>query len=119
GGAGLAAALAGPATWAALTVEERDTVLGRAALVERDAPAFLAFDPQLDAAVGARLVCTVGDRSPVLRQRVAAAVAARTGAPVVTVRGCGHLPQFDAPQAFADTILAPVGPPAILERTRP
>ncbi|MCW3014102.1 MAG: Alpha/beta hydrolase family protein, partial [Solirubrobacterales bacterium] len=68
--------------------------------------AFLAFDPRLDPAVGARLVCTVGARSAPLRHRVAAALADRTGAAVITVPGCAHLPQYDAPHAFADTIRA-------------
>lgn len=106
GGAGLVRALAGARTWDALGPGERAAVLARAALVERDAPAFLAFDPRLDEAVGERLVCTVGALSPPLRHEVAAALAARTGARVLTVPGCGHLPQFDAPRAFADTILA-------------
>ncbi|XAY05081.1 hypothetical protein DSM112329_01924 [Paraconexibacter sp. AEG42_29] len=106
GGAGLARALAGPGTWAALDAPVRDAVLARATLIERDAPAFLAFDPQLGPAVGERLVCTVGALSPPLRHRVAAALAHRTGAPVITVPGCAHLPQYDAPRTFADTIRA-------------
>lgn len=106
GGAGLARALAGPATWAALDTPARDAVLARADLIERDAPAFLAFDPQPDRTVGERLVCTVGALSPPLRQRVAAALAECTGAPVLTVPDCAHLPQYDAPIVFADTIRA-------------
>lgn len=118
GGAELARALAGPATWADLPAEVRTTVEARAALIEGDAPAFLAFDPQLDPAVGPRLLCTVGARSPLLRHRVATALAARTGASIHTVEGCGHLPQFDAPLAFADTIRA-LGAPVPLQESIP
>jgi pimeloyl-ACP methyl ester carboxylesterase len=112
GGAGLARALAGPETWAALTAAERDAVLARAGLIERDAPAVLAFDPGLGPEVGPRLVCTVGDRSAPLRHEVAAALAHVTGARVVPVPGCGHLPQYDAPDVFARTILAAATPAA-------
>lgn len=117
GGAGLARALAGPQTWAALDPATRTAVRARAALIERDAPAFLAFDPRLAAHVGDRLVCTVGARSEPLRHRVAAALSSSTGAPVLTVPGCGHLPQFDAPAAFADTILALAAPVPLQEQT--
>jgi pimeloyl-ACP methyl ester carboxylesterase len=119
GGGALARALAGPDTWAALSDEERDDVLTLAALIERDAPAFLAFDPRLDRAVGERLVCTVGALSSPLRHRVAAALAERTGAPVLTVPGCAHLPQYDAPDAFADTIRALAAPAALQETASP
>lgn len=118
GGGALARALAGAGTWTTLPHEVRDAVLALAPLIERDAPAFLAFDPALDDTVGERLVCTVGDRSPELRHRVAAALAARTGAPVLTIPGCAHLPQFDAPVAFADTIRA-LGAPAPLQESTP
>jgi pimeloyl-ACP methyl ester carboxylesterase len=50
-------------------------------------------------------VCSVGERSSELRFTVARRLAARTGAPLAVVPGCGHLPQLDAPEAFARLIL--------------
>jgi pimeloyl-ACP methyl ester carboxylesterase len=75
-------------------------------MVEADAAAFLAFEPQFARGPSRPpLVCSVGERSSALRFTVAERLAARTGAPVALVPGCGHLPQFDAPEAFAELIL--------------
>jgi pimeloyl-ACP methyl ester carboxylesterase len=107
GGAGLLRALAGPTTWARLPADVVRELDASHALVEQDARAFLAFEPAL---ATAPLVCSVGEHSSPLRFEVARRLAARTGAPVSVVEGCGHLPQLDAPQAFARLILdhAPV-----------
>jgi pimeloyl-ACP methyl ester carboxylesterase len=110
GGAGLMRALAGPATWAGLTADAIRELDAIHELVEQDARAFLTFEPALGPAP---LVFSVGDRSSPLRFEVARRLAARTGAPVTVVQDCGHLPQLDAPQAFARLILdhARVGVP--------
>jgi 3-oxoadipate enol-lactonase len=105
GGIELLRVLAGAETWAKLTasVSALDTSPG---LVEADASAFLAFEPELPPdGAGCPLVCSVGERSSALRFTVARELAARTGARVAVVPGCGHLPQLDAPEAFARLIL--------------
>jgi len=54
---------------------------------------------------GVPLVCSVGERSHQVRRDVATRLSAQTGGLVEVLPGCGHLPQFDAPEAFADLIL--------------
>lgn len=106
GGGSLARVLAGERTWQALPAPLITALDESAPLIEQDARAFLAFEPLLPPpGTGVALVCSVGDRSHPLRREVAARLSARTGAPVVLIADCGHLPQFDAPAAFAQLIL--------------
>lgn len=106
GGSELLRVLAGAETWATLSPATVSALEASAGLVEADAAAFLAFEPDLGPAPSPPpLVCSVGERSNALRYDVAERLAARTGAPVVIVPGCGHLPQLDAPDAFAELIL--------------
>ena len=106
GGRALLRVLAGAETWCALTAGVTSALDASAALVEADAAAFLAFEPPLSAGPArAPLVCSVGERSSELRFTVAERLAARTGAAVAIVPGCGHLPQLDAPAAFGQLIL--------------
>jgi pimeloyl-ACP methyl ester carboxylesterase len=106
GGSELLRVLAGAETWHKLPADVVSALEANPGLVEADAAAFLAFEPPL-ASAGLRLplVCSVGERSSALRFTVARRLAARTGAPVVVVPACGHLPQLDAPAAFAQLIL--------------
>jgi pimeloyl-ACP methyl ester carboxylesterase len=114
GGAdGLVRFLAGEPTWSGLPGAVREWLAAHPRLIEADARAFARYEPDLpggaaDAAppVGPLpLVCSVGERSGAARRLVADRLAALTGAPVVVVPGCGHLPQFDAPRAFAEAIV--------------
>lgn len=106
GGLALQQALAGPVTWEALAPRERSAAVERAALVERDAPAFLAWEPPLARTpVAAPVVCTVGDRSAPVRHDIARRLGGLLGAPIDRLEGCGHLAQLDAPRPFADAIL--------------
>jgi pimeloyl-ACP methyl ester carboxylesterase len=106
GGFELLRVLAGGETWGKLPGALAATLAATPALVEADANAFLAFEPQLlPYEPRPPLVCSVGERSGALRFTVARRLAARTGAPIAVVPGCGHLPQLDAPEAFATLIL--------------
>ncbi|MTD46638.1 alpha/beta fold hydrolase [Conexibacter sp. W3-3-2] len=105
GGLGLVRALAGATTWEALDEERRAAVSARAALVERDAPAFLAWEPPLGRTLlAAPVVCTVGDRSPPLRHDIARRLGHLLDAPVEVLPDCGHLAQLDAPATFAAAV---------------
>jgi 3-oxoadipate enol-lactonase len=104
GGGELLRVLAGAETWGHLAPETVAALEASSELVEADAGAFLAFEPHL-ATAAAPLLCSVGERSSALRYTVAERLAARTGAPLAIVPGCGHLPQLDAPAAFAELIL--------------
>jgi pimeloyl-ACP methyl ester carboxylesterase len=106
GGGQLLRALAGSETWDRLSATAVAALDASSGLVEADAAAFLAFEPRLTARAGhAPLVCSVGEHSSELRYTVADRLAARTGAPMAVVPGCRHLPQLDAPAAFAELIL--------------
>jgi pimeloyl-ACP methyl ester carboxylesterase len=106
GGRGLVRTLAGDETWHALPAEMVTSVEANERLIERDARAFVAFEPPLPPTGAVNpLVCSVGERSDSVRRDVATRLSARTGGLVKVLAGCGHLPQFDAPEAFADLIL--------------
>jgi pimeloyl-ACP methyl ester carboxylesterase len=109
GGRELVRVLAGPRTWQSLPAALIAAVTGRAELIESDARAFLAFEPSPGG--GARLITSVGSRSDPLRSAVAQRLAGAFGASVEVIPECGHLPQFDAPQAFAELILDHVRSP--------
>ena len=128
GGGELLRVLAGEETWAALPAATVAALDASSGLVEADAAAFMVFEPHLayaaphlacaaphlaSGAPGASaagpplppLVCSVGERSSPMRFAVAERLSAQTGAPLAVVPGCGHLPQLDAPGAFAELIL--------------
>jgi pimeloyl-ACP methyl ester carboxylesterase len=106
GGCGLARFLAGEETWAALPPPLLGWLADNTALIEADAAAFARYEPAFPVAGAVvPLVCSLGGRSSPARAQVAEQLAARTGAPIVSVRDCGHLPQFDAPDAFVEVIV--------------
>jgi len=106
GGSELVRVLAGTETWGRLPDAVVTALDASPGLVEADARAFLAFEPDLPPAPAVcPLVCSVGERSSALRFEIAELLAARTGARMVVVPGCGHLPQLDAPAAFARLII--------------
>ena len=106
GGVGLARMLAGERTWAGLSAHQRALVGARAGLIEADAGAFMRFEPDPASLTrGPPLVCTVGAHSDALRWAVAERLASASGAPLLVIDGCGHLPQLDAPAAFAAAIV--------------
>ena len=98
--------LAGAETWSKLPSDVSSALDANPGLVEADARAFLAFEPLLPSVCHPLpLVCSVGEHSSALRFTVARRLTARTQAPVAVVSGCNHLPQLDAPEAFAQLIL--------------
>ncbi len=110
GGRALVRALAGPQTWARLTTDQTAQLDARAELVEADARAYVAWDPDLrDIAAAAPVTTTVGERSTLLPHAAARRLHERTGAQVLVLPGCGHLAQLDAPVAWAAIIAAVAG----------
>lgn len=106
GGRSLVRTLAGEQTWDALPAEVVTALEENERLIERDARAFVEFEPRLaPTGASAPLVCSVGERSSSVRRDVAKRLSESTGGLVRVLAGCGHLPQFDAPEAFADLIL--------------
>jgi pimeloyl-ACP methyl ester carboxylesterase len=103
--------LVGPDTWARLTDDQRARVAADAWVVRAEVPGFLAFAPDpadlaglAPLAATGRLAATLGERSPAARVQAAEVLRAHTGAPVHLVPGAGHLPQIDAPDAFARVV---------------
>lgn len=106
GGRSLVRTLAGEQTWDALPAEIVVTLEENERLIERDARAFVEFEPLFAPdGLSVPLVCSVGERSRQVRRDVATRLSAQTGGLVKVLPGCGHLPQFDVPDAFADLIL--------------
>lgn len=106
GGRRLVRVLAGSETWGSMGLATVAALDDSESLIEADARAFLEFEPRIPAP-GSRipLVCSLGERSSATRRQVAERLADRTGAPIAIVPRCGHLPQLDAPEAFAELIL--------------
>jgi pimeloyl-ACP methyl ester carboxylesterase len=106
GGGALARFLAGERTWGRLPEAIVSRVAASESLIEADALAFARYEPEFPSAdVRVPLVCSLGEHSGRARVQVAASLSARTGAPVMVVPGCGHLPQLDAPEQFAELIV--------------
>lgn len=107
------AGLVGPATWAALEPAERDAVPGRTATIAAEIPHFLGFAPTADALAGLRrhpLWSSVGERSPAGRREAHDVLVALAGATALEVPDAGHLPQVDAPAAFARALRRVLAP---------
>ncbi len=105
--------LAGEATWARLPASERDAVTERSALVAEEARAFAEVAPTATDLARLRPVTgvttTVGAASGPERRSAATVLASLARVPVASVPGAGHLPQVDAPAAFAAVALAALG----------
>lgn len=108
--------LVGEATWAQLDPEARATTVRRPDLVDAEARAFAAVAPTPGDLAAVRLagglVTSVGEGSGPERHRAAAALARLSGCRVEVVAGAGHLAHVDAPDAFADAVLAAEPAPA-------
>ena len=98
------AALVGPAGWDALGPDGRALVTQRASLIADEVPTFAAFEADEVPDETVRVVITVGERSPVARHEAAARAADLLHGHVVVMPGVGHLPQVEAPGAFAEII---------------
>lgn len=101
------AGLVGVGAWQRLTGERRaEAIVAHADLLAEITP-FVEWEPD-DAEVAAlrrhRILTTVGERSGRARLRAAAAAHRRLGAAVDVLPGAGHLVQFEAPAAFAESI---------------
>ena len=106
GGRQLARFLAGERTWRSLDPDTLAALTRSQQLIEADALAFAAYEPALPPpAARLPLVCSLGERSGATRRQVAERLSRRTGAPIELVPDCGHLPQLEAPEAFAELIL--------------
>jgi pimeloyl-ACP methyl ester carboxylesterase len=98
------AGLVGPASWEALGVVGRALVVERARMVGAEVPNFAAFEAPGVAIPDVPVVITVGERSPAPRQEAAERAAELLGGRVEVIARIGHLPQIEAPQAFAELI---------------
>ncbi len=98
------AGLVGPQSWDALGVDGRESVITRAALVGAEVPNFANFEAPRVTDDGVRVVISVGERSPAPRHDAAERAAELLRGRVVVIPGIGHLPQCEAPEAFAELI---------------
>jgi pimeloyl-ACP methyl ester carboxylesterase len=98
------AGLIGPEGWDAIGRSGRDAVATRAKVIADDVPRFAAFDATALPAATARVTITVGERSPAARHSAAAVAAELMCGDVLVVPGVGHLPQVEAPEAFAELL---------------
>ncbi len=97
--------LAGEHGWEALGIHGRAAVATRADVIGAEAPRFAAFEAGPAPDDGAvDVVITVGERSPAMRHEAAALTAALLHGRVVVIPGVGHLPQVEAPEAYAEFI---------------
>lgn len=64
---------------------------------------FRSFEPVAPDVASGRVVTSVGERSPAIRHRVAAALTSY-GVEAVTVPGAGHFAPWDAPETFASAV---------------
>ena len=97
--------LVGSECWGALGPDGRAAVERRVDLIQQEVPEFASFvapDGERDAAV--RVIITVGEQSPVLRHDSAAVAAELMHGEVLVIPGVGHLPQVQAPDAYAEII---------------
>ena len=99
--------LVGPDGWRMLGLEGRAAVEARSALIACEVPRFARFEPRPVPPDGAvRVVITVGERSPAVRHDAARRAAKLWHGSVHVIPGVGHLPQVEAPTAFAELIEA-------------
>ncbi|OAA25187.1 Alpha/beta hydrolase family protein [Frankia sp. EI5c] len=70
-------------------------------MVRRDLAMFLGFEPGPPPAGAPPVLITVGELSPPVRHRAAAALGERFGLAVEVLPGCGHAAHLDAPERFA------------------
>ena len=99
--------LVGPDGWRMLGPEGRAAVEARSALIACEVPRFARFEPRSVPPDGAvRVVITVGERSPAVRHDAARRAAELLHGSVHVIPGVGHLPQVEAPTAFAELIEA-------------
>jgi pimeloyl-ACP methyl ester carboxylesterase len=97
--------LVGADSWAALGADGRAAVADRTAVIRAEVPRFAAFEAGTvpdDGAVS--VVVTVGERSPDMRHEAAARAAELLHGRMAVIPGVGHLPQLEAPDAFAELI---------------
>ena len=98
------AGLVGAESWAALGTAGRASVVARAGLVGTEVPYFARFEaPSVDDD-DVPVVITVGAKSPGPRHEAAERAAELLRGTVVVIPGVGHLPQVEAPDAFAELI---------------
>jgi pimeloyl-ACP methyl ester carboxylesterase len=98
------AGLVGPASWDALGVIGRALVVERAHVVGAEVPNFASFEAPSLGELDVPVLITVGERSPAPRHEAAVRAADLLGGTVEVIAGIGHLPQIEAPDAFARLI---------------
>ncbi len=99
--------LVGAEGWEMLGPDGRAAVEARAALIACEVPRFARFEPSPIPSDGAvRVVITVGERSPAVRHDAARRAADLLHGTVHVIPAVGHLPQVEAPTAFAELIEA-------------
>jgi pimeloyl-ACP methyl ester carboxylesterase len=69
--------------------------------VARDLAMFLRFEPAAPKATPGPVLVTVGERSPEVRHRAAAALHRELGVRIRVLPGCGHAVHLEAPEQFA------------------
>jgi pimeloyl-ACP methyl ester carboxylesterase len=75
------------------------------AAVDRDLTMFLGFEPDRLPAGGPDVIVTVGENSPPVRHRAAAALERELGVEVRVLLGCGHAVHLERPDVFASVLL--------------
>ncbi|WP_232303720.1 alpha/beta fold hydrolase [Pseudofrankia sp. DC12] len=72
--------------------------------VARDLSMFLRFEPAVPRPTPGPVVVTVGEHSPEVRHRAAAALHRDLGLEVRVLAGCGHAAHLEAPARFAELL---------------